>query len=291
MKKVLVTGGEGFVGYHLCKKLLSLGYEVTSLDLNLAENSERRIIGISYINGHTKDIQNIFSNQTFDIVFHLGEYSRVENSFKNIEQTSSSNINGTAEVLEYWRKTKAKLVYAGSSTKFASDIVGKLSSPYAFTKASNTELVQAYASWYELSYAITYFYNVYGPNENEAGDYATLIAILKKRMRENKILSVVLPGTQKRNFTHVNDIVEGIVLAAEKGSGDGYGIGANEEYSILEACQMFGGEIEYLPERAGNRMSAELKTEKVKDLGWIQKYNLKNYIEELKNNNFNDIEK
>ncbi len=286
--KILVTGGEGFVGYHLCKKLLELGNEVVSLDINLAQDFSRKVEGIRYVSDTTENIQKIFTDEKFDMIYHLGEYSRVENSFKNIEQTGISNIKGTVEVFEFWRKQKCKLLYAGSSTKFAENNLGKESSPYAFTKASNSELVEMYAKWFDLKFATTYFYNVYGPKENEAGDYSTLIGIFKRKMKNGEKLGVVLPGTQKRNFTHVNDIVSGLILVGEKGDGGDYGIGAEDAYSVLEIAQMFGGEIDYLPERKGNRLSAELRTANTKMLGWSQKHNIKDYIENLKNNNFQD---
>jgi UDP-glucose 4-epimerase len=288
MKKILVTGGEGFIGYHLCKKLAKEGFSVSSIDINLAQNLDRRVKDVKYFTDSTENIQKVFKNDKFDMIYHLGEYSRVENSFKNIEQTGVSNIKGTIEVFEFWRKQKCKLLYAGSSTKFAGDNLGKESSPYAFTKASNSELVEMYSKWFELKFATTYFYNVYGPNENESGDYATLIGIFKRKMRNREKLSIVLPGTQKRNFTHVNDIVDGLFLVGERGEGGDYGIGAEDAFSVLDIAKMFEGEIEYLPERQGNRLSAELKSHNTKMLGWSPKYNIKDYIENLKNNNFND---
>lgn len=288
MRKVLVTGGEGFVGYHLCERLKKEGFSVTSLDVNLAQDFSRRIEGVRYIIDSTENIQKILADEKFDMIYHLGEYSRVENSFQNIEQTAISNIKGTVEVFEFWRKQGCKLLYAGSSTKFAENILGKESSPYAFTKASNSELVEMYSRWFDLKFATTYFYNVYGPKENETGDYATLIGIFKKKMRNGQKLGVVAPGTQKRNFTHVDDIVEGLFLVGEKGDGGDYGIGAEDAYSILEIANMFGGEVESLPERKGNRMSAELRSSNTKNLGWSPKRNIKDYIESLKQNNFND---
>lgn len=288
MRKVLVTGGEGFVGYHLCERLKKEGFSVTSLDVNLAQDFSRRIEGVKYVTDNTENIQNIFVDEKFDMIYHLGEYSRVENSFQNIEQTAISNIKGTVEVFEFWRKQGCKLLYAGSSTKFAENILGKESSPYAFTKASNSELVEMYSRWFDLKFATTYFYNVYGPKENETGDYATLVGIFKKRMRSGQKLGVVAPGTQKRNFTHVDDIVDGLFLVGEKGDGGDYGIGAEDAYSILEVANMFGGEVESLPERKGNRMSAELRSQNTKALGWSAKRNIKDYIEFLKQNHFND---
>ena len=106
-------------------------------------------------------------------------------------------------MLEFVRKTGAKLIYAGSSTKFGDGGIARNTSPYAYTKASNTELVINYGNWYGINYAITYFYNVYGPREIDSGKYATLIALFKQKMRNNKPLTIVSPGTQKRNFTHI----------------------------------------------------------------------------------------
>ena len=92
-----------------------------------------------------------------------------------------------------------------------------------------------------------------------------------------------MPGNQKRNFTHVDDIIDGILLVAKNGNGDSYGIGADDSFSINEVAEMFGGEVEYLPKRQGNRESSELITDKIKELGWSQKRNLKDYILNLKN--------
>src|SRR5690606_12823791 len=120
--------------------------------------------------------------------------------------------------------------YAGSSTKFADNGEGRDQSPYAWSKATNTELVNNYARWFGLNYAITYFYNVYGEREM-SGPYGTLIRIFTEQYRHGQPLSIVAPGTQTRNFTYVGDIVEGLVLVAQHGVGDGYAIGAAESYS------------------------------------------------------------
>jgi len=88
----------------------------------------------------------------------------------------------------------------------------------------------------------------------------------------------VKPGTQKRNFTHIDDIIDGLVLVGEHGSGDDFGIGSPEAYSILEIAELFGGEIQFLAERPGNRMNAEVITEKTERLGWSAKKSLIDYI-------------
>ncbi len=288
MKKALVTGGAGFVGSHLCQRLLEKGYEVTSLDNYFTGSEKNHIEGVTYIKGNTEDIEKLI-DFTPDYIYHLGEYSRVEQSFEDIKIVYRYNKIGTFAVLEFTRKTGAKLIYSGSSTKFGDGGLGRSQSPYAWTKASNTELVINYGQWFNIPYAITYFYNVYGPREIESGKYATLIALFKEKMRKGEVLTVVSPGTQKRNFTHVDDIINGLVLVGENGYGDEFGIGSGEAYSILEVAQMFGGEIEMLPPRAGNRMLADVMSEKTKSLGWDAEKKLEDYIEELRKNNWESL--
>ena len=198
MNKILVTGGAGFVGSHLCETFNKLGYAVTSLDNYFTGSIENHISGVEYIQDSTENINEIFKSRTFDIVYHLGEYSRVEQSFDDFDLVWSFNKIGTHEVLKYVRKINAKLIYAGSSTKFADITEGYIQSPYAWSKVSNTELVKQYAEWYGINYAITYFYNVYGKREIKEGKYATLIAKYKTLARTQQILPVVLPGTQVR---------------------------------------------------------------------------------------------
>jgi len=154
-------------------------------------------------------------------------------------------------------------------------------SPYAWTKASNTELVENYGNWFGVQYAIVYFYNVYGGREISTGKYATLIALFKECYKNNKPLTVVSPGTQLRNFTHIDDIISGLVLVGNNGEGDNYGIGCSQSYSVLDVAKMFGSEIKMLPERKGNRMSASVVCDKTKNLGWSERKSIKNYINEI----------
>jgi UDP-glucose 4-epimerase len=220
------------------------------------------------------------------MVYHLGEYSRVEQSFDDIEKVWEYNKDGIFAVLEFVRKAGCKILYAGSSTKFGDGGLGRSASPYAWTKATNTELVMNYGTWFNVPYAITYFYNVYGPREIQTGKYATLIALFKEKMKNKETLTIVSPGTQKRNFTHIDDIIDGLVLVGEEGYGDEFGIGSGEAFSILEVAQMYGGKIEMLPERKGNRMTADVVSAKTEALGWSPKRKLADYIEELKAHNF-----
>lgn len=285
-KKILVTGGAGFVGSNLCERLAqNKNNEVYSLDNYFTGSKENHVRNVTYIEGSSANIDNLVKF-TPDIIYHLGEYSRVEQSFEDIEKVWEYNKNGIFAVLEFVRKTGAKIVYAGSSTKFGDGGLGRNQSPYAWSKATNTELVQNYGAWYNISYAITYFYNVYGKREISTGKYATLIALFKERMKNKEDLTIVSPGTQKRNFTHIDDIVDGLILVGENGYGDEFGIGSPESFTILEIAEMFSGTIKMLPERRGNRMTADVMTTKTEALGWSAKRNIKDYIENLKKNNW-----
>lgn len=278
-KTILVTGGAGFVGSHLCARLLQDGHSIISLDNYFTGSQTNHVIGVDYREGHTKDIETHVP-ETPDVVYHLGEYSRVEKSFAEPAVVWDLNVSGTFGVVEHWRKRKYKLIYAGSSTKFGDGGMGRNQSPYAWTKASNTDLVRNYAEWFKLSYATTYFYNVYGPGER-AGDYGTVIEIFRQQARKGDQLTVVAPGTQKRNFTHIDDIVEGLILVGEKGYGDDFGLGSSREYSVMEVAQLFSRRIIMLPERPGNRLSSDIDTSKSTSIGWRVTHGLEDYVQEV----------
>lgn len=279
-KLILVTGGAGFVGSNLCARLVAEGHRVISLDNYFAGTREAHKPGVEYREGHTKDIEQLVP-ETPDLVYHLGEYSRVEKSFEDVEALWDLNKTGTFAVLEFVRRRGSKIVYAGSSTKFADGGLGRDQSPYAWAKAANTELVKNYGAWFGVPYAITYFYNVYGPGER-AGAFGTVIEIFRQNYLAGRSLTVTSPGTQKRNFTHVDDIVDGLVLVGEKGEGDEYGLGDEQAYSLLEVAQMYGSEIVMLPERQGNRSASTLETEKAHALGWSAKRHLAEYIADVR---------
>ena len=281
MKVILVTGGAGFIGSHLLEELASSGeYRLYSLDNYSSGSKDNHVPGVEYIEGDTVDIDKHVGSVP-DIIFHLGEYSRVERSFEDIELVWNSNTRGTQSVLEFCRKNNCKLVYAGSSTKFGDGGTGQSQSPYAWSKASNTELVKNYGRWFELEYAITYFYNVYGGREIANGDYATVVGIFKEAYKRGEPLTVVSPGTQLRNFTHIDDIISGLRAVGFNGLGDEFGIGSQSAYSIIEIAEMFGGEIQMIPERRGNRMTADLIVSKTEALGWKAQIDIRDHIRDF----------
>lgn len=282
-KMILVTGGAGFVGSHLCERLVRDGHRVISLDNYFAGSKENHVEGVEYRDGHTKDIAKLIT-ETPDIIYHLGEYSRVASSLEEPELVFNLNMEGTFAVLEFWRKTKCKLVYAGSSTKKVGaredGVTGRDLAPYTWMKAANSELVVNYALWYSLPYAVMYFYNVYGPRERSLEEYGTVIETWRRRVLAGMPLQVREPGTQERAFTYVEDTVDGIVLIGEKGEGDDFGIAAAETYTLLEVAKMFGGEIEMLPQTKTSRSSAAVDSTKTRALGWEPKWSLEKYIQD-----------
>jgi UDP-glucose 4-epimerase len=279
---VIVTGGAGMIGSQLIELLLPK-YRVVSLDNYFIGKKENHIKGAEYIEGHTKDIGKLLGKEEPIIIFHLGEYSRVEQSFNDLELVWQSNVLGTHYVLEYWRERKCKLVYAGSSTKFADGGLGRDQSPYAWMKASNTELVENYGRWFDLPYAITYFYNAYGPRELSDGPYASVVGRFKTQYLAGEPITVVSPGTQKRNFTHVEDLARGLLMVGERGYGDEFGLGSHESYSVLDIAKMFTDNIVMLPERMGNRMDSIVDTTRVEEeFGWKATHTVREYIDSLK---------
>jgi len=283
-KLIVVTGGAGFIGSHLCERLVKDGHKVISLDNYFTGSEENHIDGVEYRKGHTKDIDTHIT-ETPDIVYHLGEYSRVAQSMEEPLVVWDLNISGTQNVVEFCRNKDCKLVYAGSSTKLSDTredgITGRDLSPYTWAKAANTDLVSNYGHWYGLKYAIVYFSNVYGPRE-QSGKYGTVIEIWKQKVLNNEPLIVSLPGTQTRHYTHVYDTVDALVRVGESGEGDGYGIGAEKSYSTMELAEMYEHDIQTRPARKTSRPSSKIDVSKVKALGWEEKHKLEDYIEEIK---------
>lgn len=286
-KIILVTGGAGFIGSNLIEKLVQDKQNIVySLDNYFTGKKENHIFGATYIEGHTKDIEKLIDFSP-DIIYHLGEYSRVAKSLEEPGLVWDLNTLGTLSVLEYWRKKKCKLVYAGSSTKFVGAredrVSGRDLAPYTLAKAINSEIVHNYGRWYDLPYSIAYFYNVYGPGERAGVDlYGTVIETFKQNFLQHKPHEVRSPGTQTRAFTHVGDTINALILIAERGECDEYAISSQDAYSLLDIARMFGGEIIMLPQTKTSRSSGSMDTSKLKALGWKQKQKLADYIARCK---------
>jgi UDP-glucose 4-epimerase len=284
-KVVLVTGGAGHVGSHVVEMLVAdSNIRVISLDNYSNGREENHIAGAEYRTGHTKHIEALVPEMP-DIVYHLGEYARIAPSFEDIQAVYDMNIVGTFAVAEFCRNRKVrKLVYAASSTKFAIEGDGRHQNPYSFSKATNVDLINDYHRWYKLPYAICYFYNAFGPREKGDGKYATVIAKFEQAYLKGQPLTVVKPGTQKRAFTYVKDLAHGIILTGEKGSGDGYMLGAAKSYSIRAIAAAFGGPIELIDGDAGRFESENDPTKARDELDWKPTLDVVDYIKEFVGN-------
>ena len=285
--KILVIGGAGFIGSNLIKELIKNENNIIiSLDNYSSGSIKNHIKNVNYIHANTWDILNInikyFKDFEPDIIYHFGEFSRIHQSFDNINKTYKSNTLGTQQVLEYAIKHKSKLIYSGSSAIFGEE-ENKNLSPYAFTKFNNIQLIHNYKKWFGLDFCICYFFNVYGEGQIKKGDYATVIGVFEDQYVNKVPFTVVKPGTQTRYFTHVDDIVKGIILVTEKGSGDGYMLGSKEALSINEIFKMFDTQFVYIDERKGERSTPILNSNKEAKLGWKADKKLEDYISEIKN--------
>ena len=282
-KNVLITGGAGFVGSNLIKHIIAKypSAKITVLDNFFTGKIETIPDGVALRNRNTWDIEECFPKDkgTFDIVFHFGEYSRIVSSFEDIDYVLKTNLHGTTRVLEMCRHWGAKLVYSASSSKFGNDGKDENLSPYAWMKAKGVELIKNYKKWYNLDYEICYFFNVYGPGQITTGDYATVVGIFERQYDAGEELTVVSPGTQSRDFTHIDDIVRGVIASVEKGLNGEWHLRSGRTYTIKEVAELFKCPYTYIPERRGERINAEeIKTDTNEKLDWYPQHSLTRYI-------------
>lgn len=280
--KILITGGAGFVGSTLAERLLSEGHHITVVDdYSTGYFKDNHLNDVIY---QDKDISRVSGK--FDLIFHLAALSRIQPSFNNPEETFRVNVQGTQKVLELARKTGAKVVYAGSSSKWHDPH----QSPYATTKWLGEEMCKMYRRTYNLDVEIARFYNVYGPREivGAKGGWAAVIGIWRFQVINNQPLTIVGDGKQRRDFTHVDDIVDGLVKIAQsnKKHDDAWELGTGMNYSVLEVANMFvekfGTELTYLPDESGNyRVTLQENNDAQRQLGWFPNDRLKSYIDSL----------
>ena len=282
-KRVLVTGGAGFIGSNLIKQLLSKGYNVSSIDNYDSGSENNHIDGCTYYKGDVVEwLPN--SNIDFDICFHLAGLSRIQPSFTNPDNTIRINTIGTQKVLEFARKNNTIVIYAGSSSRWHNPY----QSPYATSKYLGEELCKMYRKTYDLHIEIARFYNVYGPGEIIDGDWAAVTGVWRRQVRDGKNITIVGDGEQRRDFTYVGDIVDGLIKIVESGErhNDAWEFGTGMNYSINEVYTMFknrfGIEKVHVPDQSGNyRKTLRENNDSLERLGWKPLDRLNKYISEL----------
>ena len=281
--KILVTGGAGFIGTNLIKRLLNEGHEVHSLDnydSGLRENEQE---GCNYITCDIEQIEYI-KGESFDMVYHLAALSRIQPSFDDPTETFRVNTIGSKAVAEFARHGNVKVIYAGSSSRWHDP----MKSPYATFKHMGEEIFKLYKKVYNLDVEITRFYNVYGPHEIVDGDWAAVIGIWRRQVRDNHPITIVGDGEQRRDFTHIDDIVDALykVGMSSESHEDAWELGTGVNYSINEVYGMFkekfGSDAIYLPDQPGNyRKTLRENNDTLERLGWVPSDRLREYIQSL----------
>ena len=283
--QVLVTGGAGFVGTNLIKQLLKEGHEVISIDNYSTGKEENHVNGVKYING---DIYNLMDHIATlstsyyqpDIVFHMAAIARIQPSFINPRDYIKTNFNGTYNIVQFCTNREIPLIYAGSSSHHS----GKFKNPYTFSKDLGEEIIQLYQKHFGLKASITRFYNVYGPHQLVEGGYTTLIGRWVNNIQKGIPCEIYGDGSKRRDFTHVNDIVDALIKIMDlKSYNKIFELGRAKNYSILDVAKMFHINPLFKKDKPGEAFETLANISLAKnELKWLPKINLEDYIKKLK---------
>ena len=297
MTKVVVTGGAGFIGSHLVDALIKRNFSVHVVD-NFSTGKRERLDPAAVL--HEADIrdgralESIFRGA--DYVFHTAALARVEPSIREPLPAHDVNINGTFTVLLASRDAGVKrVVYSASSSAYGNqdrlplseDMPPRPMSPYALQKFVGEQYCRLFAELYGMGTVSLRYFNVYGPRQTTAADgpYATVIGIFLEQRQNGQPLTIVPDGTQRRDFTHVRDIVAANLLAMNSdrvGSGEVLNVGTGRNYSVREVADLIGGRTMFVDPRVEPKETrADISCAK-KLLGWEPEVRFEDGIAELK---------
>ena len=293
MRNILVvTGGAGFIGSNLISELLKFkNFKIISIDNYSSGFFKNHIQNkrVNYLKGSTKNIEFLLRSHIAKIhsIFHFGEFARIYQSFKKINECFSSNIEGSSNLFNFALKNKIRIIYSATSASLGNKGQDMNLSPYAFSKAKNLELLENLKKWFNFRYEVIYFYNVYGERQICKGDMATVVGIFEDCFRSGKKLPVVRPGTQVRRFTHVFDTVKACIFAWRKNKCKHYSVASKQSFSIIELAKLFKSKIRFLPMRKGERFASALTKMNLnnKIIRLSAKIRLKDYVSNFLINN------
>lgn len=292
----LVTGGAGFIGVNLVKKLITDGKKVIVVDnLSAGTNPARLPKEVEFNNIDIRDTASLMKVcEGVDIIVHLAALPRIQISIENPVETHDVNINGTLSVLEAAKAAKVKrVVYAASSSAYgeqeklplSTDLKPIPKSPYALQKYVGEEMLRLWSELYDIETVSLRFFNVYGPHMDPDGPYALVIGKFLKMRKKGEILTITGDGEQTRDFTHVDDIVQAILQSARLdtvGHGEVLNAGGGKQTTINEIARMIGGEVEYIEARHETRHTLADITETKRLLKWEPKVTIEEGIKNLK---------
>jgi len=290
MKKniIVITGGAGFIGSSLIKYFIKNKFKekIISIDNYSTGNKKNHLQhnNIKYLKGENKNINKLLKSykNKIKVIFHFGEFSRIYQSFIKYKECFDYNIHHSSQVIEFAKNNNIKIIYSATSSNLGNNGEDENLSPYAWTKSKNIELIKNYNKWFGLKYELVYFYNVYGPGQIMKSPMSAVIGIFESRYKKGLPLTIVRPGTQRRDFTHISDIVRGCLLAWKKGNQNDYMLGTKKNYSIIEIAKMFKTKIKYLPSRPGERFGSTVPNNNAKKiLNYSASIDIKDYIEEF----------
>ena len=280
--KILVTGGAGFIGTNLINKLLDDGHEVISIDNYSTGLKQNEVEGAIYAD---IDINNIGIKdksywEGFDLMYHLAAIARIQPSFENPIDYLKTNGVATMRLAKICSNSKIPLIYAGSSSHHS----GKFSNPYTFSKDVGEEVLQLFAKNFGLEYSIARFYNVYGPNQLLEGGYTTLIGRWVNNLQKGLPCEIFGDGEQRRDFTHVSDIVDALIKIMEQQAyNKDFELGRGKNYSVNEVANMFNITPIYKDAKPGEARNTLCESKVARDvLGWKPQIDLLDYIKTLK---------
>lgn len=273
---ILVTGGAGFIGTNLIKKLLIKGHKVLSIDNYHTGTKNNHQSEATYIES---DITTFDYSQLpdIDMVFHLAALARIQVSFDSPVECINVNSFGTLVLVNYASDNNIPLVYAGTSSKHG----GKFKNPYTFSKDIGEDIVTLFQKHYGLQASIARFYNVYGPHQLCDGPYCTVIGTWLKALQEGKPLLITGTGEQRRDFTHVSDIIDALYLIYEKNAyGCEFELGRGKSNSLNELIQIIKPPIHsYISARPGEtQITVNTDTTAQEVLGWRPNIDIEDYL-------------
>lgn len=271
--KILVTGGAGFVGTNLIKSLLEGGHKVVSIDNYHTGKVENHQKGCKYLN---HDLRNLKEFMDVDVVFHMAATARIQPSFENPVEYFTTNANGTLNLVDWCARTGTPIIYAGSSSKHS----GRFKNPYTFSKDIGEDIIELYQKHFGLRASIARFYNVYGPHQLTEGGYSTLIGKWLNNLEKGIQCEIYGDGEQRRDFTHVDDIVEALLLIMYKNYyGYDFELGRGKSISINEVAKMMGIDPIYKDAKPGEaRHTLNESIDAKVMLGWEPVIELEEYL-------------